>query len=651
MNYNSLPKGIGFEFPPDMSGEWDGFNDSGIEHFSGNPFEHLGREVPQNTIDAQAMSPARIRISLLSVQTKSVPGIDELKQAMERCLVASKGESEKAQTFFSNALKLLSGPRLPVLQIADYNTTGVVGPCENGKPFFAMMKAKGQSKKSGTAAGSYGIGKFAPFTVSGLRTVFLTTVWQDNLGKMHHYVQGKSILMSHLDDNDATRRGTGFWGRRQNCMPIEDSEAVPKWLRRVGKDESLLDQTGTTLSILGFAAKKHWQKTLAANIAENFFGAVHDGHLEVEIDDGPTVRRDTLHSIFHDPEIRASILEQKGEPEKFVNVSSYLRALIDETEVITEETQNLHLGKCQLKILVGEKLPKKVAVLRNGMLITDELPGLKRFGSYKEFVCVLECRSEKGLRLLRAMEPPRHDDFEPDRLSPEHRQAGRTALREIGQWVRQMLDRHAKDPVNEITTLDELADFFGDEEEAGAGKKKDENPTGTIIFRARAVKTKARTAAYGTTDSVRVETDEDESEDDDGSETPGGRTRDSEGPTGGSETPKGDGTGGIDMGAIGDRATRTATSGTPLQDVRAVPLEPNRRRVAFTPNLTGLVTVELQDSGADTNYLLNVAGANIGHVKDGRIAGLEVVAGKRVVIDVELDRDFNGTLRVVANAV
>ena len=32
---------VGFKFPYDQSDQWDGFNDSGIEHFSGNPYVHL----------------------------------------------------------------------------------------------------------------------------------------------------------------------------------------------------------------------------------------------------------------------------------------------------------------------------------------------------------------------------------------------------------------------------------------------------------------------------------------------------------------------------------------------------------------------------------------------------------------------------------
>src|SRR5690606_25321844 len=108
----------------------------------------------------------------------------------------------------------------------------------------------GQSKKpSETSIGSFGIGKFAPYTVSGLRTIFLSTVFQDDAGNLQHYAQGKSILMSHKSGS-RTYRGTGFWGVRKNCQPLVNHESqLPDWLQRPSDD---LEKTGTTLSILGF---------------------------------------------------------------------------------------------------------------------------------------------------------------------------------------------------------------------------------------------------------------------------------------------------------------------------------------------------------------------------------------------------------------
>ena len=640
-------KGIGFQFPEDTSDQWDGFNDPGMEHFTGNRLQHLGREVPQNTIDAKVAPPAKITFNQFKVPVKEVPGIEELREAVAQCVEAAKlDDSEKATKFFDEAKKLLALKEISVLQIQDSNTTGLIGPCENGKPFFAMLKATGQSRKVGTSTGSYGIGKFAPFTVSELRTVFVSTVWHDDSGSPQHYVQGKSVLMSHHDGEGRTRRGTGFWGVRKGCAPVINStDGIPDWLTLAGEGNEA-PQPGTMLTIIGFQPTKGWQKVLAANVAENFFGSVSRGELEVEVDGVATISKDTLASIFADESYAAAVKHQPGEPDRFHDAASYLSALQVGGEVVVEKHENLHLGECQLRILVGENLPRKVAVLRNGMLITEALPGLIRFSDFKEFVAVLECPTEKGLQLLRAMEPPRHDAFEPDRLPPDKRHMGRTALRELAGWVRKMLVRHAKDPVKEETALDELADMFGDEDDEGTAGQKDENPAGPIIIRARQVKVKARgTPIGGSAPSV-----DDEEGDAEGGEGEGPGDGGGSGGTG--DGGKNDGEGGSTSGTGGAAPVgRTIASGLPLSDVRAVLTGPRSRRVAFTPHMTGSVLVELQDSGADTNYALTVVASDQGTAAKGRISDLEVIDGKRCVLNVEMEQDFAGTLRVVANAI
>jgi hypothetical protein len=648
---------IGFEFPIDISGQWDGFNDPGIEHFTGNRLQHLGREVPQNTIDAKISAPARITISVRKVPTSSIPDVVGLRQAVARCAKAATGEdSEKAVKFFSRAASMLKAKDIHILQLRDSNTTGLRGPCENGKPFFALMKATGQSKKIGTSTGSYGIGKFAPFAVSELRTVFVSTVWTDDKGKLRHYVQGKSVLMSHYDTKGNTRRGTGFWGYRDKCLPLEGLDIdIPEWLQLADRKSSLRGQQGTMLSIVGFVASKGWQNVIAANIVENFFGAISRKELEVAISGGPTINSSTIDELLASSDLKCAVGDQPSEPEKFENVASYLRALKGGPEVQIEKHENYHLGECVLRMLVGENLPRKVAVLRNGMLITESLPGLVRFGDFKEFAAVLECPTDKGIAMFRAMEPPRHDALEPDRLSPEQRHSGRTALRELAAWVRKMLARHAKDPIAERTSLDELAAFFGDEADDGTGKQRDENPGGAIVIRARALKVKQTSAPYG--GSAASVDDEDDGLNDGSGDGDG--DGDGEGEGEGEGGGKGEARGGGGNGEGGDKAgssggaqqRRTQGVGLPLSDVRAVLLSPNSRRVAFTPTASGVLNIELQDSGADTNYALQVTSSNVGTVKGGRIEQVPAKAGLRCVLDVELAQDFEGTLRIVANAV
>lgn len=211
---------IGWHHPVDESDQWDGFNDSGIEHFRGSPIPHLAREANQNALDARESDVVNVKIRLHKVDTASVPHIAELKENLQSCYAAAKNESRKAEVFFEMALAELDKHKIYVLEISDYNTSGMVGPCHNGTPFYAFMKAKGQSRKdSDTATGSYGIGKFAPYVVSNIRTIFVSTVYQDEEGAYHQLTQGKSIFMSH--DRDGERKqGVGFWGIREKCQPV-----------------------------------------------------------------------------------------------------------------------------------------------------------------------------------------------------------------------------------------------------------------------------------------------------------------------------------------------------------------------------------------------------------------------------------------------
>ena len=95
------------------------------------------------------------------------------------------------------------------------------------------------------------------------------------------------------------------------------------------------------------------------------------------------------------------------------------------------------------------------------------------------------------------MEPPRHDDFEPPLLPTKDEQTkGRTALRDLASWVRDALKRHAKDPVSEVTEIDELKDFFGDEGDSDTGKGTEEiNPYGDVIIRAKPIKSQVKTSS------------------------------------------------------------------------------------------------------------------------------------------------------------
>ena len=198
------------------------------------------------------------------------------------------------------------------------------GPSHNGTAFYAFMKAKGQSKKaSETATGSFGIGKFAPYAVSKLRTVFVSTVYKAEDGSIQRLTQGKSILMSH-DENGERRQGVGFWGVKARCQPVPSSDyKLPNWIQR--GDANLADEDiGTKLTILGFDNSAGWEANLATSVAENFFGSISEGKLEVDIDGKYLLSKSTVKNFFDDESVLSMISNQKNEPDQFNNSKNYL---------------------------------------------------------------------------------------------------------------------------------------------------------------------------------------------------------------------------------------------------------------------------------------------------------------------------------------
>lgn len=636
-----MGKNIGWHHPTDMSDQWDGFNDSGMEHFTGNPMNHLAREVVQNAYDAgKENETVLVNFKLRRIATADIPDKEELQRNIDACLKAAADESEKAHLFFKKASALLKEKKIPVLEITDSNTNGMQGPCVNGTPYYAFMKARGQSKKTDSnASGSFGIGKFAPYAVSQLRTLMVSTVYEKKSGLKEHLTQGKSILMSH-DLKHERKLGIGFWGRKEKCQPLINTlESLPKWLpytQSIDKEST----TGSKLLILGFDEKDKWQIHLAVSIAENFFGAISAAKLNVIIDDKYELTENTIGEFFESEEIAQVITKKefKNEPNQFNNCKNYLVAFDELPSVHIEESQTLHLGRCRLRIYVGEGLPKKVCVLRNGMFITDNLQGLKQFSDFKDFVAVFSCEDSKGNKLLRNMEPPRHDDFEPERLvTAKEQKNGRAAIRQISTWVREMLARHAKDPVSEVTEIDELRDFFGEEGESDTGKSlKEINPFGQVIIRAKPMKQEIR--------SVLVDDEPDSEAGDEQGELVGGGGADGAG-GGNGEGGSGEGTGGSSGG--GKSIPKAAID---LEHIRAILLTNKKRKLSFTPSKSGMARLVVREAGADTDYDFPIAKSSIGEVDNGCLI-LNVEQNERTTVDVEFNEEFDKALKVIAYAI
>ena len=116
------------------------------------------------------------------------------------------------------------------------------------------------------AGGSHGIGKYAPFAVSTLRTVFYWTCFRED-GRDRERFQGKSVLMSHTSMEGKETQGTGFFGVKKDCLEL--TQEIPQPFRVL--DQRQQPVQGTSLTIMGFRETDDWRRRIAASVIANFF--------------------------------------------------------------------------------------------------------------------------------------------------------------------------------------------------------------------------------------------------------------------------------------------------------------------------------------------------------------------------------------------
>ena len=350
---------IGWRFPPTNGGRVDGFNDPGIAHFSGSPLSSLARETIQNSLDAPGTlgTPVHVSFELIDLPPEDL-GRDELADAIGACNLEAQGDP-MAGPALDAARELINGNTITCLRVSDRNTTGL-----RGNQWRALVKMQGVSLKPGVdgAGGSHGIGKYAPFAVSDLRTVFYWTCYQED-GKDVEYFQGRSVLMSHKN-RDGETQGTGFYGIKEDCRELAGN-GIPERFRVLATQGYPVH--GTSLTIAGFRASHDWRRNIASSVVENFFYAIRIGALSVIVEPDSDselleIEQTSLGAWF------AQLLEEGAnlestedendnalrQAQKFWQITS---------EVDPAERQDTDLGHCRLWVQV-EKKPAKQGCAR-----------------------------------------------------------------------------------------------------------------------------------------------------------------------------------------------------------------------------------------------------------------------------------------------
>lgn len=618
-----------WEFLPNPGREEEGLGHAGIETFKGSPYPGIARECSQNSLDAAARTadgtpePVHLVFRLLSVQSRDIPGLSDLKVTLKTCLHQWK-DQKKEREFFERAVKVAERPTIPVLSIEDYGTTGLVGPAVKGRPFHALVKSSGVSQKADSdAGGSFGIGKNAAFAISNLRTVFYSTIYKSGNGRSS-LVQGKSILVSHEQAGEP-KRSTGYWGKPE-YMPVDDAAALPQWLRRT--------KVGTTVASVGFAEEQGWQWLMTESLIRNFFSAVSNGAIRFTVlaseNDAIEINASSLAELFGRAEVREAA-ESTGTTEDLDFSAAMLAALTsDDAENLIQHFDGI--GTFRVTILQKEGFPRRVGILRNGMYIADNLRHfghpMARFPMSRDFVAVLQPEDRDTSGLIRDMESPRHDEISAERLDDlVRRRTLKLAMKKVGDWVRGAIKAATTTPGEADILLDEMNRFFS---RPSAGQsipdpanKNDDPERSKITVNALPLKPLVGSGDQGESGSA------------------GGSKRNqmSGGKTAGQRQGRG-------RGAVGGRGGKSV-SYTGLRN--SVSDRGGVRRLAFTPDATATVTLEITAVGVSSDEALAVRSINGAPCSKSPRIGL--TAGERVNLDIEFEAPYLGPISLVLSPV
>jgi hypothetical protein len=428
---------FGWRFPSNDDGEDDDLNNPGIESFNDTPLNSLAREICQNSLDAVnhvRNKPVEIHFTNFEIEKKEFPDICTFIQILEACK-AYRPNSKKFQAFFDKALLITNQEKIQCLMISDHNTTGLMGVGESKHTdWHKLTKAVGGSDKS-DGLGSFGIGKFAPYANSDLRTVFYST---KNLNNEFGF-QGVSRLVTH-EMNEVTTRGTGYYGIQDRNRPIVEKTSIPNFILR--------EDYGTNILITGFREIADWESEIISAVVINFFYALMNEKLIVKAGD-KEINSSTLPGIIN-----------KLKEEKRDNyTSAYYSTLTssDTREFVDENFEGM--GKISLKILMNKDYPKKVAMVRgSGMKIFDK----GNFLTPLRFAGVFNVIGGPINKYLKSLENPQHNNFLKARDEEDPKNAERI-LGKLYSWINSRVKSIAEEQIAEEADIEGVSKFLPDD--------------------------------------------------------------------------------------------------------------------------------------------------------------------------------------------
>ena len=432
-----------------------GFTSLETATFNDVPPARIVRELIQNSQDAAVEadeSTAVVRFRVERVQHKAMPEISGYRNAFNNAVnhwTTQNGgnlpdAAQEAVTRIERGLQALNDGNAMLLSVMD-NGIGLEIKRMNS------LLSDGASDKPYDLSGSYGVGHLAPMALSDLRYLLYGGQTKDG----SRIACGRTVLASHPGKkNLMTAEGYliknfkdgldgnlyEFLSRRAHPRLIADriDEISSEWGHGCAVVIPAFNNFGTNdISLWDIVSKV---------AAYNFCPAIQQGKLVIEVCESEgtqTLDKNSLAGILSQESDRVRAARRDsffgGLRPSGQNAYSILQTLVEgkrETVPVSSGTAHVNL---MCPSVNGQN---RVDLFRNGMWITDEIPGLQRadFANLQPFHAVIEVEginSNELHRLIRKAEGPMHDQLSFSLLSPSERQTIRSALEEIANWIRE----------------------------------------------------------------------------------------------------------------------------------------------------------------------------------------------------------------------
>ena len=433
-----------WDFPLLGTASLSGSNDAAITMFKGSGImDGLAREVCQNSLDARdsdipTNEPVKVKFKLFELDRNRYSMFEGLRQAVEGAYdywKTSPVKTKKIMDFLDNVSRYLDMDKIPVLIMSDYNTIGLNGVnSTSGETSYwqLLVNTEGISiKQNQNSAGSFGIGKNAPFAYSGLSTVFYNTLAKDG-GRAF---EGVTHLVTTQRDYKGEKRPTHSSGK---YLYLKDEYSgrpiLPEDRCNLAEvEEFSRKEIGTDVAIFGFKVEEYedWEESVAVAVLKNFILAIKDGKLEVEIESSK--KRYIVSKQFLEELLYKRFYENPQ--------LKWTRQIYETVTKTTPQTATI-AEKDDLSIYVRYDEGYSAALSRfrsTGMLInttTESLP------HYSVVIIVNDVGELVLSKTLREAEPPQHTEWKAKNVTDNrtlHNLAARY-IRNITKAIQKVLD-------------------------------------------------------------------------------------------------------------------------------------------------------------------------------------------------------------------